>query len=85
MTHFQGKHDIGQGTKGDFSPPLPPKGRPDLSSLFHGITDAPHIPSGGVPGGSNHPDQPLGSLCALPCVVLHFDIGGEQLVLPLLP
>ena len=51
MTHFQGKHDIGQGTKGDFSPPLPPKGRPDLSSLFPGGTDAHLMASGGVPGG----------------------------------
>ena len=89
MTHHQGKHILGWGNKERLQPPPPPPppvgGGPEQSDIFHSGTDAPQLPSGGLSGGSNHMDQPPGSLCEPPHVGIHCDPGGGQPDLPPLP
>ena len=59
-----------------------PLGGSELYSFLPGGAQAPQVKSGGIPGGCNQPDQPPGSLIALPCARCH---GGPILGQPALP
>ena len=82
MMHRQVQHGVVQRDQGQ---PQTPRGVPDLPGIFPGGADTPHIPSGGITGGSNQTDQPPVPLCATSRAGLHCDPGGGQPSLPPLP
>ena len=67
---WRGMGGAGGGT------PLPPQGSPYLSVILPKNSGTTPGPSGGVSGGGDKPDQPPGSLFALPCAGQIFDPGG---------
>ena len=83
MAHRQGQQGVGKGYQGQLQ--TPPSGSPRPIGLFLGGADTPQMPSVGVPGGSDQPDQPTCSLCAPPRAGIHCDTVGGQMALPPLP
>ena len=67
---------------GGFSPPSPSRGSPYLLDLFSRGYDMPQVPSRGMPGSSDHLDQPTCSLFAPLHVGCHCYTGGGKHSLP---
>ena len=80
MTHCQSQHYMVRGYQGGY--PSPPQLALDLLALIPQQSVTTPVPSRRVSWGGVKPDQPLGSLFALPRAGQNFDPGGGEPTLP---